>query len=442
MDSLIPAFGNLAFTIVAFIVALSIIVAIHEYGHYIVGRWSGIKAETFSIGFGKVLFSRTDRHGTRWQIAALPFGGYVKFLGDANAASAGRDDEAMAALSEEEQRQTMHGAPLWARAATVFAGPAFNFGLSILIFGSLVLYHGVPTDDVVVDEVFTIPDAKQELASGDVVLKIAGIAFGEEGATTALRELEPKRTIPYEVMRDGEIIEVEGPWFFPTLAAGVEPGSAANKAGVEEGDVIQSVNGTPIFDFEHLRTLVGGSNGEPVELGIYREGEILSKTMTARKQDRPTGDGGFETRYLIGVFQGTPFSVQVETPGIGEALWIGTKRTVNVVTTSISGLTHLIAGKISRCSLSGPIGIAKTSGYAASDGWITFIGFIAVLSTAVGFLNLLPIPVLDGGHLVFHAWEATTGRPPNENVLKYLMAVGLALMLALMVFATGNDLFC
>jgi regulator of sigma E protease len=137
----IPQFGNLAFTIAAFIAALSIIVAIHEYGHYIVGRWSGIHAEVFSIGFGPILLSRTDRHGTRWQIAALPFGGYVKFLGDADAAS-GKDGAAIDALDMAERRRSMHGAPLWARAATVAAGPVFNFIFSILIFAAVLLEIG------------------------------------------------------------------------------------------------------------------------------------------------------------------------------------------------------------------------------------------------------------------------------------------------------------
>jgi membrane-associated protease RseP (regulator of RpoE activity) len=141
----IPDFGGLAFTLLAFIAALSIIVAIHEYGHYIVGRWSGIHAEVFSVGFGPVLFSRTDRHGTKWQIAALPFGGYVKFLGDADAAS-GKDGAAIDALDVEERRRSMHGAPLWARSATVAAGPIFNFILSILIFASVLMIAGRPAD--------------------------------------------------------------------------------------------------------------------------------------------------------------------------------------------------------------------------------------------------------------------------------------------------------
>ena len=150
----IPQFGGLLYTLFAFVVALSVIVAVHEYGHYIVGRWSGIHAEVFSLGFGPVLFSRVDKHGTRWQIAALPFGGYVKFLGDSNAAS-GRDDAAMKEAAEDPValRRTMHGAPLWARAATVAAGPVFNFVLSILVFTGIFMIRGVVSDPLTVGEI-------------------------------------------------------------------------------------------------------------------------------------------------------------------------------------------------------------------------------------------------------------------------------------------------
>jgi regulator of sigma E protease len=156
LQTLLPQFGSGAVTILAFIVALSVIVAIHEYGHYIIGRWSGIKAEVFSIGFGPVLFSRMDRHGTRWQVAALPFGGFVKFLGDADAAS-GKDSAAMAATPPERLRQTMHGAPLWARTATVAAGPVFNFILSILIFTAVMMAGGKTADPLTVGALKPLP---------------------------------------------------------------------------------------------------------------------------------------------------------------------------------------------------------------------------------------------------------------------------------------------
>ena len=168
--TLVPQFGGFVWTVAAFIIALSVIVAIHEYGHYIVGRWCGIKADVFSLGFGPVLFSRFDKHGTKWQIAALPFGGYVKFAGDANAAS-GKDEEAMAGVASDPQalRATMHGAPLWARALTVVAGPVFNFALSIIIFTAIAMSLGTVRDPLTVDAVKPLPQQVEGLEQGDVI---------------------------------------------------------------------------------------------------------------------------------------------------------------------------------------------------------------------------------------------------------------------------------
>ena len=200
LAGLIPTFGNLIWTIAAFIAALSVIVAIHEYGHYIVGRWSGIKAEVFSIGFGPVLASRMDKHGTRWQIAALPFGGYVKFLGDAGAAS-DKDEEVMEGLSAEERRHSMHGAPLWARTATVAAGPIFNFALSFLVFAILLMFRGVAADPITVDEVRILPTTKAAgLQSGDVILQIEGEDVPPTAEFTGFaREFEPQPALTYTV---------------------------------------------------------------------------------------------------------------------------------------------------------------------------------------------------------------------------------------------------
>ena len=172
---LIPQFGNILWTVLAFILALSIIVAVHEYGHYIVGRWSGIHAEVFSLGFGPVLFSRVDRRGTRWQFALLPFGGYVRFAGDADAAS-GKDTEAMEAVAKDPEalRRTMHGAPLWARTATVAAGPAFNFLMSIIVFGLVFAFQGIATDPLRVGETRALPDGFYSLQEGDEIRAIAG----------------------------------------------------------------------------------------------------------------------------------------------------------------------------------------------------------------------------------------------------------------------------
>jgi regulator of sigma E protease len=443
MDGLIPTFGNFAWTIAAFIVALSVIVAIHEFGHYIVGKWSGIKAEVFSIGFGPIIASRIDKHGTRWQIAALPFGGYVKFLGDTSAASDRADEAVMSRLSPEERRATMHGAPLWARAATVIAGPAFNFIMSFALFSTLLLIRGVASDPITIEEMRPIPGESQTLLPGDVVISINGKDVPSTEDFSAFGDsLQASPTLEYTVRRDGQETIVEGPWLYPPLAISVTPGSAAEEGGMIKGDVVTTVDGINIFDFDQLRDAVGNSDGNPVELTLWRAGETVSVTLHPKRRDLPLPEGGFETRYLIGLAGGLVFEPASETPGLGEALLYGVNQTVFIVKSSISGLYHMVAGKISTCNLSGPIGIAETSGQAASQGWISFIWFIAVLSTAVGMLNLFPIPVLDGGHLVFHAWEALTGNPPSDQALRYLMAGGLTVMLALMLFAVGNDLFC
>lgn len=440
---LIPTVGNLAFTIVAFIAALSVIIAIHEYGHYIVGRWSGIKADVFSIGFGPVLFKRMDKHGTQWQIAALPFGGYVKFRGDENAASAPQEG-ALDGLSAEDRRATMQGAPLWARAATVAAGPVFNFVLSFLIFAALVMFRGVTADPITVDEVAALPNVQNELVQGDVILAINGAEMpAADEFRSFVNTLEPTPTLTYTVQRDGAEIDVLGPWVFPPLVSGTTPDSAAEAAGLVEGDVVISVDSMPVFEFNELREAVGNSGGNDLTLEVWSaSGETRSVTLTPARRDLPLQDGGFETRWLIGMNGATAISPAVTTPSLGEAVTYGVDQIQFIIKSSLSGLYHMVIGQISTCNLSGPIGIAEVSGQAASQGWFSFIWFIALLSTAVGLLNLFPIPVLDGGHLLFHAFEAVTGRPPSDKALKVLMTGGLTLMLMLMVFAVGNDLFC
>ncbi|MDD9923005.1 MAG: RIP metalloprotease RseP [Boseongicola sp.] len=442
LTGFIPEFGNFAFTVVAFIVALSIIVAIHEYGHYIVGRWTGIKADVFSIGFGPVLFSRMDKYGTKWQVAALPFGGYVKFRGDANAAS-GKDADAMTDLNDEELRETMHGAPLWARTLTVLAGPVFNFILSFFIFAALLMIRGVASDPITVADINAVPSAVQELEAGDVILEIDGLPVPSVEEFPAFGDaLTPAEVLTYTVERNGETRVVQGPWLYPPLAISITPGSAAEEAGLQENDVVIAVDGDEIFDFDALRDRIRASEGATVGLTVWRDGSILDFDLTPRSVDFPNPDGGFETHYMIGLGGGLVFEPASETPGVGQAIVYGVDQIVYIVRSSLSGLYHMIAGQISTCNISGPIGIAETSGQAASQGWLTFVWFIALLSTAVGMLNLFPIPVLDGGHLVFYAWEAVTGRPPSDAALKYLMAGGLTIMLALMLFAVTNDLFC
>lgn len=441
MGGLIPDFGNIALTLVAFVVALSIIVAVHEYGHYIVGRWSGIHAEVFSLGFGPKIWSRVDKRGTRWQIAAFPLGGYVKFLGDSNAASA-KDGDAMAGMGADELRHTMHGAPLWARAVTVAAGPVFNFILSVLIFSAFVWVAGVARDEAVVGEVKPVPGA-EALLPGDVILALDGKPVADlMGFYEAARALPPADSAQYRVTRAGREIDLQGPYPFPPYVAGVQPLTAAAEAGVQDGDFVTAANGQPIQTFDQLRELVGASEGQPVTLSILRDAATLELSVTPRKMDLPKPEGGFETRWLLGLGGGPVVLPEVRRPGLGESLSLGAMQVRDVVTMSLSGLWHMITGAISSCNLQGPLGIAETSGAAASLGAGSFILFIATLSTAVGLMNLFPIPVLDGGHLVFHAWEAITRRPPPDWALRGLMTAGLAVVLSLMVFGLSNDLFC
>ena len=445
--SLIPQFGGVLYTIAAFVVALSVIVAVHEYGHYIVGRWSGIHPEVFSLGFGPVLWSRVDKRGTRWQIAALPFGGYVKFLGDANAAS-GKDEDAMeqAAQDPEHLRRTMHGAPLWARTATVAAGPIFNFIMSIAVFAAIFMLRGVASDPLTVGEMYSIPGSVQELREGDVILAVDGVptpAFDDGEAWAAFSDgLTPKPSLDYSVLRNGDELLVAGPYLYPAHITLVAPRSAAMDIELQAGDVITAVDGNLIYAFEELKEIVESSDGRVLLLDVWRDGQSLEFALAPRRTDEPQPDGGFVTHWRIGIVGGMAFDPATETAGFGEALVGGAVQTWSIMEGSLSGLYHMVTGAISTCNMSGPLGIAQTSGEVASQGTQSFIWFIAVLSTAVGLLNLFPVPALDGGHLVFYAYEAVTGKPPSDRALQILMTIGLTMILSLMVFALGNDLFC
>ncbi|MEZ5755247.1 MAG: RIP metalloprotease RseP [Paracoccaceae bacterium] len=440
--NLIPSFGGLAYTVLAFVLALLIIVFVHEFGHYIVGRWSGIHAEVFSLGFGPVIWSRRDGQGTRWQIAALPLGGYVKFFGDSNAASAGHVDD-LGGLTPEQKRATMHGAPLWARTATVAAGPVFNFVLSILVFAGVFLANGVATDAPGVGSVRGMPGITAELQPGDRILELGGQETPDFAAfMQAAAALPAEPLVGYRVARGEATLDLTDSHPLPPLVESVHPDSAAREAGVEPGDVVLAVDGVPVVTFAQLREIVGASDGGPITLDLMRAGQKITLELQPRRVDLPLSEGGFETRWLIGLTGALYFEPETRQPGLVESITLGAGQTWDIATTSLSGLWHMVTGAISSCNLRGPIGIAETSGAAASAGVTSFIWFIAMLSTAVGMMNLFPVPVLDGGHLVFYAYEAVTGRPPSARALQVLMAVGLAAILTLMVFALTNDIFC
>lgn len=445
MNEIISAFGGTAWAVIwasfFFVIALSIIVAIHEYGHYIVGRWCGIHAEVFSLGFGPVLASRTDKRGTKWQIAAIPFGGYVKFLGDADASSVRSDGGA--GLSPEERRHTMAGAPLWARAATVAAGPIANFILTFLVLAAMLLTLGIADGEPTVGKVTPTPWAGEMLQEQDKVIALNGTATPDyDSFIDVVGKLPRAASVEWKVLRDGKEISFTGPHPQPALVGVVTVKSAAVDAGLQAGDVITRAGGREILTFSDLQDVVFNSDGKPVPISVWRAGETFDLTITPRPRDLPLPEGGFERRWLMGLQSAMVFEPATRPAGLWETITGAASGMWGMTTTTFAGLGAMIVGSISTCNMSGVIGMAETMGDAAKAGPETFFTMIAVLSLGIGILNLLPIPVLDGGHLVFHAYEAVTGRPPSDRALKALMSVGLTLLLGLMAFALLQDLIC
>lgn len=435
------AFGGVPWMILFFIIALSIIVAVHEYGHYVVGRWSGIHAEVFSIGFGPVLFSKADKHGTLWQIAALPLGGYVRFKGDANAAS-GPDVAGLSTLSTQELRTTMHGAPLWARAATAAAGPLFNFIFSIILFTALLLSVGRPTDTLTLAKLVDLPGT-YEVKVGDEIVAVEGQAASTfQDLQIISPDISQDGSVGYTVLRDGVRIDVRGPAPFPPYIANVSPQSAAFDAGLERGDVVLEINGTPVSKFTDVQESVALAGSEEMLFTVWRKGQVFETLLSAKETAIPNQQGGFENRYLVGISSGAFFEPNTTRPGVIEALSDSTQRTYFIIKTSLSGLWHMAVGKISTCNISGPISIAQVSGQMAAMGTVSFLLLLAGLSTMIGLMNLLPIPMLDGGHLAFHAYEAIMRRPPSDRAVHILMTAGITIVLFFMVFAITTDVFC
>ena len=248
-----PFFNVILHPIVSFVVSLSIIVFVHEYGHYIVGKWTGIKADIFSVGMGPVILSRVDKNGTTWQLAAIPFGGFVKFKGDANISSS-HADRSISEFDKSDLRTTLHGAPLWARTATVAAGPIFNFIFSILIFFSLFVSVGQVREPLTIGEINPLPFINQ-LEVGDEIVSISGYKIGSASKLNALREHAKKnneKSISYEVKRNGGIISVVGPPIDLPRVSGLVPLAAAVEANLNAGDVIIGINNQPISKFNQL----------------------------------------------------------------------------------------------------------------------------------------------------------------------------------------------
>ena len=432
----IPVIGPLLTTIVPFIIVLSIVVAIHEYGHYIVGRWCGIHAEVFSLGFGPVIASRYDKHGTKWQLAAFPLGGFVRFLGDSDGSSLKTKN-----VDPSVRHKTLNGAKLYKRALTVFAGPAANFLLSIVIFTGVAFHIGTVSNAPVVGKIAPLPASQSELRSGDEILSINRIEVNTFADIYSLySKLKDEASLEYAVIRDGKDIIIPGPSLSPALIGSVLPVSPASKAGLKAGDVLLSADQINIKSFSHLVTIIKAANEESIALKVWRAGNIIDLSITPEFRDVQVGQSKFEKRMMIGISAELPFFAVEEPVSPIKAIETGISRTYFVITSSLDGIYQIIAGNVGAENLQGPIGIAQISGHQASSGLLELIALVGFISTAIGFLNLLPIPVLDGGHLVLYAYEAIFRRPPSPKAIQVVMTIGLTMLLSLMLFATFNDI--
>ncbi|MFC0808207.1 MULTISPECIES: RIP metalloprotease RseP [Sinorhizobium] len=363
---------NLQYTIPTFLFLLTLLVFVHEMGHYLVGRWSGIRILAFSVGFGPELFGWTDRHGTRWKFCAIPLGGYVKFFGDEDAAST-PDYRRLEMIAPEERGRTFLGAKLWKRAATVAAGPIANFLLAIAIFAVLFSIYGRAVADPVV-------------------------AF-------------------------------------------VAPDSAAEKAGVLPGDRLLSIDGKPISTFDDVRRYVSVRPELPITVRIERDGAAIDLPMVPQRTESvdPLGNKMEEGKIGIGTNQEAG-NFRVETYGPLEAVGQGALQSWRIVTGTLDYLSNLFVGRMSADQVGGPIRIAQMSGQMAKLGIAEVLNFAAVLSVSIGLLNLMPVPVLDGGHLMFYAVEALRGRPVGPAAQDLAFRIGFAMVLMLTVFAAWNDI--
>ena len=438
-----PQFGNFVITVLAFVLCLSVIVFVHEFGHYFIGKLSGIHAEVFSIGFGPVIISSYDKRGTKWQLAAFPLGGYVKFLGDKNPASS-PDPEIDKRDEQNLLRKSMHGAPLWARFITVAAGPLFNFIFSGLIFFLIFMDQGMTKLPLTVDKTFDTP-YEQKFEKGDVVRSVNGLKINNDltKLNDQLGGVFANKPLTYVVERNGILITLENIIQNPPRISQVLPKSSAISAGLEKGDLILSLNSREIKNFNEIKDFVEASQGAGFIVEYWREGLVYETRLTPQIVDVPIETGGFERIYRVGIVSDYfPFQPEMTKQSISWAFLSSIKSIYLIMEGSVKGLYHIVFGNISSCNLSGPISIAETSGQMVKQGSLNYLWFIAVLSTAIGMINLFPIPVLDGGHLMFFTVEALIGRKPNQKIVNTFMALGFALLVGLMLFSVLNDFLC
>jgi regulator of sigma E protease len=351
-----------------FLFVLTLVVFFHELGHFWVARRCGVKIDAFSIGFGPELFGFNDRHNTRWRVAAVPLGGYVRFHGDDSAAST-PDKDVLAKMSEADRKDSFFYKPVAQRALIVAAGPIANFILAIVIFAGIFMFYGKQASPARVDTIM--------------------------------------------------------------------PASAAEAAGFKKGDLIVSIDGNKVDSFTDMQRIVSISPGEMLEFTINRNNQQIMLKAMPKLSENKDRFGNVTRIGLLGISGLMDPPVRV---GPVDAIALGTAETWFVVDRTVSYIVGIIRGRESADQLGGPLRIAQVSGQVASIGFTALMHLTAVLSVSIGLLNLFPVPLLDGGHLLFYAFEALRGRPLSERMQEYGFRVGLALVIMLMVFATWNDI--
>ena len=453
----LTASPNLLTTIFAFLLVLGPLVLIHELGHYLVGRLFGVKADAFSIGFGKEIAGWTDRRGTRWKLSALPLGGYVQFAGDMNPASA--PTAAEDGLTPEERSHTFHVKPLWQRALIVLAGPATNFILCVLVLAAFAWTNGrLVMDPQIADFTQNSPAQAAGLEVGDRIVAIDGERIDSVTDIPEHVVYFAGKTVPVTIERDsrqivrpvkiasqemadefGNVAKVGdlGVDFAVPVVGGFVGNSPAQAAGLKEGDRIVAIDDADIRSFRDIPDIVQPNPGKQVTVTVMRGGEAHVYPVTIAAAEVVGDDGKPKRIGQIGVKAGFGHVVPV---GPAEALGLGVSRSFSIMGTMITGLRQIVVGDRSVRELGGPIKIAKYSGEQFSLGWEAFVGFVALISINLAFINLLPIPGLDGGHLAFYAAEMIRRRPLGVRSQEWAIRTGVALVLALMLFVTVNDL--
>ncbi len=436
---------------------VAIVVVVHEFGHYLAARLCGVIALEFSVGFGPTLVQRRDRRGTIWKFSLILLGGYVKFdnpsaspqrQGD-QASDNGRGD-GRSGLTESDGKRPVSGmyllagVPLRKRVVIVAAGPLASFLLAVVLFAGMFMLEGQVQSPPVVEHVKALPWEHTGLQPGDEILAINGEEVHEIwDIVTYGRNADLSELPIYTIVREGRTRRIEGPFPTPAIVAAVAPGSAASDAEIEIDDVILTVNDKDVLSFAQLQNAVEAAGDQSIQLEIWRQGRMLSKVLESRIQSFPDGEGGYVERRLIGVSMGLAFDPALRTPGPLEALDFGVRQTWSVAAGSLAAIGDSLFGQLGGCDvLHGPVGIARVSGEVAAQGIDRFLRLVAVLSVVIGLFNLFPIQPLDGGHLLFYAYEAATGKLPPPRVAAISTRIGIALIVFLLIFALYLDLTC